>query len=661
MLPQELRDTPQWLVSGEDKAPRSPRTNGALADVRDRSLYVTYDEAVAFAAPRGWNVGFALTAHDPYAVIDLDAPQSAEQQARHSAILETFVTYAELSRSGNGVHIWTRGTVPRGVRRDKVELYSSDRYMICTGVPVQGRALPISDQSDVLARMFAEMGGNANGTSDLVDGVSHLSDMEVIEMGERASNGAKFLALCRGEWEGEYPSQSEADYALMNMLAYYSKDNEQCRRLFRMSALGKREKAQRERYLNYMLEKIRAEAPPDVDFSALLAQPSPTELTSNSSSVVEEPAIVPNTPSQPPAPRPKSQPSTVPQPRFSYPPGFVGEIARYIVESSVRPVPEVGATAAIGLCAGILGRQFNISGTGLNQYIILLAKTGVGKEGGASGIERILKAARGQIPMVEKFQGPGSFASGQGMIRTLDEQPCFFSVLGEFGLVLQDLTDNANNHLNRTMRKVLLDLYTKSGKTGVVNPTAYSDKTKNTEQLYSPAMTILGESTPEPFYAGLNTQHIADGLIPRFLIIEYTGDRPNRNPNAFGPPPDSLIQRFCEMVEVVLRMQANHSWCDVQMDEEATRLLHEFDNRCDAHIREGGTDGVRQLWNRAHLKAVRIAGLLAAADRPHTAVVNAEEAQWAIDTVVRKGSVASGVVRTPDATSRSSNARSPSR
>ena len=75
--------------------------------------------------------------------------------------------------------------------------------------------------------------------------------------------------------------------------------------------------------------------------------------------------------------------------------------------------------------------------------------------------------------------------------------------------------------------------------------------------------------------------------------------------------------------------------CDVQLDEEATRLLHEFDNRCDAHIREGGTDGVRQLWNRAHLKAVRIAGLLAAADRPHTAVVNAEEAQWAIDTVVR--------------------------
>jgi hypothetical protein len=638
MLPQALRDTPQWLVSGEDKAPRSPTNGGRTVDVTNHAFYVTYQEAISYADQHGLDIGFALTPQDPFAVIDLDEPENEEQAARHTKILDAFDTYAELSRSGKGVHIWCRGQLPHGARRDKVEVYPHSRYMICTGKSIKDS--PISDCQSLLQTLYNEItSGQFHHNIELRELPALLTDAEVFDMGMRAANADKFDKLCRGDWQGDYPSQSEADYALMNMLCYYSRSNEQCKRLFRYSALGKRKKAHREKYLDMMIKKIRAEEPPPIDFSHIatylvtpVSEPESfdnVDITIRGSDLPENMEVVGVSPNG------NNGAVKEPLPGILYPPGFVGEIARYIVDSSVRPVPEVGITAALGLAAGVLGRQFNISNTGLNLYIILLAKTGVGKEGGAAGIERILKASRGTAPVVDSFMGPGTFASGQAIIRSLDEKPCFVSILGEFGLVLQDMSDASANTLHRVMRRVLLDLYGKSGKSSVLYSSAYSDKEKNTKTLYAPSLTILGESTPDAFYAGLSQQHIADGLIPRFLLVEHHGDRPDRNPNAFYDPPEDLVRRFVELVEISLRMAANQTWQDVSLDESAAAALRTFDKQCDNHIRREGLEGIRQLWNRAHLKALRLTALLAAADNPHVPVASYAHAKWAIDLVVR--------------------------
>lgn len=678
MIPAELRDIKQWLVSGANKIPISPLT-GVYTDVHRRDLYVSYSQAVEYALQYGMEIGFVLTPDDPFTVIDLDKPDETltpeERQRiveRQKQIYEAFLSYTELSRSREGVHIWCRGSVTRGVRRDGVELYPQDRYMITTGLTI--RELPIADYQSLLETLFHEMGGeNGYGTTELVEEEETDSDTEIFEMAIHAVNGEKFDLLTRGDWQYDYPSQSEADFALIDMLCYYSRSNEQVKRMFRYSVLGKRQKAQREDYLNRMIVKARAEEVPLVDFSGLLPQrngrPEAGEngraaasLDTSNSLVIMTPdeaapssargwdagVDMPNvlvddiprqelTPTQDPPPVRNSQKATPSTPEFTMPPGFVGEIARYIYDTSTRPVVEVAVAAALAMTAGIVGRQFNVSGTGLNQYLILLARTGVGKEGGSHGIERLLKAVRNTVPAIDSFVGPGVFASGQAIIRTLDKQPCFFSVLGEFGFTLQDLSDQNANSLTRTMRRVYLDLYSKSGKGSVLPPSAYSDSQKNTKNLYAPCMTLLGESTPETFYEGLSLNHIESGLIPRFLIIEYQGERPDRNPNAFAPPPDALVQRLADLSEVALRMQANHTWEDVSLDADAHGVLEWFDGVCDAEVRSGSNEGVRQLWNRAHLKALRLAALLAVVDRPHLPVVNWWEAFWA--TALVKGDV----------------------
>ena len=294
-----------------------------------------------------------------------------------------------------------------------MEVYSDSRYIIFTGNV--WREGPITDEQPTLDILFREMSSGREPTQ-LIERPETSSDDAIIQTAQKAKNADKFIALWNGNWDG-YASQSEADLALMGILYFYSKSNEQCRRLFLRSGLGARKKAKRTGYLDRMLLKIRASEPPVIDIDQLIK-------ASNH--------------------EPENRNTTRPQPfhgDIEFPPGFVGELASYFYSSAIRPVREVALAAAIALTSGVVGRSYNISGYRLNQYLILLAKTGTGKEDVATGIDMLMAAVRSRVPMCEHFIGPAVFASGQALIRVLDTKPCFVSVLGEFGISLKQLCD----------------------------------------------------------------------------------------------------------------------------------------------------------------------------------------------------------------------------
>lgn len=604
-IPQELRVLPQWVCAGPDKIPLNPN-NGLRASPTDSRTWGTFEAAVASGMK---NIGFVLTREDPYCIIDLDVKDdtSPADLDRHQRIMQAFDSYTERSASGRGVHIIVRARVPAGARRDSVEIYSSERYMICTGDVLKD--LPIVDYNDYANQLFDEMQSGRTSHADLIELDEQRTDIEIFEMAMHAENGEKFSKLSSGDWQRDYPSQSEADFALLAILAFYTKSNEQVRRMFRMSALGKREKAMRnDDYLNRALSKIRAHELPPVDLSRLqLAAPVAAQET-----------------------EPEPEPVKVPVTPLTFPPGLVGEIAEYIYSTAVRPVPEVALAAALSLVAGICGRSYNISGTGLNLYIILLAGTGTGKEGASRGIDNLLSAVKSTVPASDMFIGPSAFASGQALVRVLNDRPCFVSVLGEFGLTLKEMCDPRASSALVILKKVLLDIFTKSGSTQVLRPSVYSDTEKNTKTIEAPNVTILGESTPETFFNGLDETHISEGLIPRFCIIQYTGPRPPRNKDALRPPNPILVNKFTDLLNIALTTYANKACAHVQMTKEATALMDAFDARCDDFINSTGSDVEHQLWNRAHLKALKLAAVVAVGCEPYAPVVNERVAQWAI-------------------------------
>lgn len=656
LFPAELRELPQWCVATlnqleegkQDKAPYNPRT-GARASTTDPKTWGTLEEALATrqawretTAPNA-EVGFVFHTDDPFAVIDLDTYKAKNDQARrlHAEILGNCGTYAEHSQSGLGTHIIGRGFVPTGANNEanSLEVYSSARFMICTGKPIGGLAKPVADIQELLNYMepLLHRGGSMGAVDwrDLGPGEdSGLTDAEVIERASNAENGDKFDRLCNGDMSDYGNDHSDADAALIQWLCFYSSDNEQVRRLFLMSKLADRDKAHRPDYvprtIANMRARLEAEKIPDVDAGAIADRARSIAAAAQAPQAPDDGDNVPAVPDVPKAPAlPPVEASDV-----TFPPGLVGEVAKYVLSASTRPVPEIALATAIAVVAGIVGRNYNISNTGLNQYLLLLAKTGTGKESVQSTVDRLFVEVQKAIPAAERFVGPAHFASGQALVKSFQERPCFMSVLGEFGHRMQAMAHPRANSAEKTLMAAILDIFGKSGWGQMLRPSVYSDRDKNTEMVHAPALTLLGEAEPESFFAALDESTVASGFLPRFLVIEYKGERPRRNKAAWKSPPADLVKSVTDLCASILSMEQNGTCTTVQLDADALQLLDAFDEFADSQMR--GSPLVTQfLWNRAHLKALRLAALVAVGVNPYDATVTGEHAQWAINMVRR--------------------------
>lgn len=640
-IPNEMRTYPQWVMwRYEDtdskkptKVPYSARS-AKLASVTDPTTWATFDECVN-AMSSGWysGIGFVLTENDPYAFIDLDDTKGDQTALdRQVKIFNEFASYAEKSPSGSGLHIIVKGGIPAGRRRSFIEIYSSARYMTMTGDIY--RDAPIKEQNDLLNILWGQMGEGSVAVAHYA-GLAEAkeTDEEVYKRAVEAANGDKFAELFAGKWEGMYASQSEADFALVDIIAFYTQNRAQIKRMFRASGLGKREKAQRDDYVSYMLNKCFDRMLPPVDIDGLrnkLDEAIANKQAKDEAEVMSRnSSATPHRTAQPPK---LSETSSV----YSVPPGLVGEIAQYIYAQAPRPVPEIALAGALGLVAGIVGRAYNISGTGLNQYVLLLAPTGTGKEAIASGIDKLMAQVIRTVPAAAEFIGPGEIASSQAIIKYMSRGPTsFVSLVGEFGIYLQQMASvNAPPHLTG-LRRFLLDAYNKSGENKVLRPSIYSDKDKNTTAVLSPSFTMLGESTPEKFYEGLHEGLISEGLLPRFTMIEYHGERPPLNPaHLTAQPSFELIDRLSTICAHALMLNSQNKAIHVQTDPDAKALFDKFDAHCDANINTSDREIRRHLWNRAHVKALKLAAIIAVGCNPYDPNITNDVASWAINLVV---------------------------
>ncbi|MFL6587208.1 MAG: phage/plasmid primase, P4 family [Luteimonas sp.] len=278
-FPPALLALPQWACATgkpakgdpSGKRPRNPH-NGRPASATDPSTWGTFEQAVAAAIARGWNhVGVVLTANDPFAIVDLDdkaaRPATTEERAHFDQIVREFDSYTERSSSGRGLHIVVEASLSKGLHRGTVEVYSSERFMISTGDVVVAR--PVGKRQSELDSLVARIAPAPTPAVASPALPASLADAEVLERIEREPTGAELLR-CTDFLALGYESQSSADLALMNLLARYSADEEQCFRLFRSVPLGQRDKAQRDDYLRRTLDRARESMPIDAESAASL-------------------------------------------------------------------------------------------------------------------------------------------------------------------------------------------------------------------------------------------------------------------------------------------------------------------------------------------------------------------------------------------------------
>lgn len=618
---------------GTEKLTKVPYSvYGKLASINNLNDWCGFDEALN-ALPKFDGIGFVLTLVDPYCFIDFDRSDKPEIIQNQIALHSELDSYSEVS-PGGGLHIICKAAVPAGRRRDSIEIYSSSRFMTMTGKVYNAKE--IAFRQSIISDLWNSLEGTNANLAYSAHSVPELhSDLDIYNQASTASNGQKFLDLWNGDIDSyHYGDHSRADFAIIDILAFYTQNREQISRLFLASRLGQRDKAKRIDYRETMITRAFDKLIPSVDISGLSLEIN-NFVNENKFENLDyayrkhEPLVVEN----------DIQPaltvgttSAEQNEVFQPPPGIVGEIADFIYKSAWKPVPQIATMGALGLMAGLAGRAYNASGSGLNLYLLLLAKTGRGKEAISKAYEKIFDAIMPLMPTIGDFSGPADLASGQALLRYMSDHQTksFVSVFGEFGPMLKRITSPTAIGADLMTQKVMLDMYSKSGKSGKIMPTAYSDAERNTKVIYSPGFSFIAESAPQWFDDNVDLGMIATGLLPRFIIAEYDGIRvPSNESGPLMQPGQKLCQDIMAVATQAMTFFQQNVVMDIVFDGAALTKSRTLDKHCDDRINNSTSEIISELWNRAHLNTIRIAGLIAVGNNPYTPVIDCQCWNWA--------------------------------
>ena len=254
-VPDELKGLKQWVAwkrEPDPKHPGKPRKvpynahTGRRASSTDPATWTTFDHMMTVKGYDG--IGFVLAEDDPYTFIDLDHCQNADTAKpdpwANDIVGQSANFYWEVSPSGTGLHGLGKGSWPtRGNKKGNVEVYVASRYATVTVRYHAGEQFELGDHTEALEELHkqyfndpkpAPKISNVKGSAG---GGFAGTDADLIVKAQHAKNGAKFSSLWTGNTDG-YPSQSEADQALVNMLVFWcAADPERIDRLFRASGL----------------------------------------------------------------------------------------------------------------------------------------------------------------------------------------------------------------------------------------------------------------------------------------------------------------------------------------------------------------------------------------------------------------------------------------
>lgn len=259
-IPAELKALPQWVVwrfetkenGDKTKVPYAAET-GNRASSTNPADWTTFHTALAACETFDYTgLGFVFTEECGYVGIDfddcLDGTTKSDLRGMRPTeygYLQLLNSYAEVSPSGTGFKVIFQGRIPDAYARRGFGkgngIYSSGRYFTITGDVLP----PFTSIREVEAQrleafLMAVFPVQARGNAAWEAQEERLTDNEVVRLANNAANGEKFQALWRGDWEaaGDYDSQSAADLALVELLAFYTGPvPNQIDRLFRQSGL----------------------------------------------------------------------------------------------------------------------------------------------------------------------------------------------------------------------------------------------------------------------------------------------------------------------------------------------------------------------------------------------------------------------------------------
>lgn len=645
-IPEELRDVRQWhcwkLIKDKDgddvKYP--VQIDGTSAKSNDASTWTDFETAESASQ---FYSGLAFEITDPWTGVDLD--DCIDEQGIKPWCVEILfrfdgIGFAEVSPSGTGIKILTRGRKPAGSRcvhkleAGQIECYDHARFWTVTGDLYNGQD---------------EIGDGQQAIDWLCEKFLSKEKKSVIPVVPRSGGSLlekraqSYLKSVPQEAEG---GRNQAAFSLAGHLRSFEHDGE---RLSEIQILDfvrewnsrnlkplpddELQRAISSSGRNGTAREVKQNRPmlpvhyPDIDLSKLLGEERGDDFD-------DEQFCASSVPSS----------------------GLLTNVFDYYCQTSHRTSYVMGLAVAVSLCETLFGRRI-ASHTDMrtNDYNVIIAPTASGKEACETTIAKIFNAA-GSTPML-----PPDVQSGNGLLKAVHEMPCGIWVCDEFGKMLEAIIDRkSNNGHAKQIGTHLLKLYSKSA--GSYGGAAHADGIRN--QVDQPHLVLLGLTTGQMFES-IDSRQIQDGLFGRIAFWPVQ-NRPKRKTARALPVPEKISavvrswQQWSpsagllekptpEVIEMV--GQSMERW-DHHADAIDERMEHESESRA-------------AIWGRVAARAMKLALIHRAArieDDPARidwacVMIEKQDIDWAIKLANWLARVACGLIRENVVDSQAARAR----
>lgn len=256
-IPTELKQNASFCLWKKEKrggrvtkVPYNPN-NGTMAKTNDASTFSDFATAMKAYAMGGWD-GIGYRVSEGIGAIDIDhcIREDGTLNDVAASILGFFPnSYFERSPSGTGLRgffklspdfAYDKTVYYINNRKHGLEVYlpgTTNRFVTVTGDMYRAGAVERNDEG-LATTLDTFMKRKTATTTSTVEPCSYLTDEQVMQHALKSESGEKFKALYNGQWEELYDSQSDADMALVSMLAFWCGNvEEQIDHIFRESGL----------------------------------------------------------------------------------------------------------------------------------------------------------------------------------------------------------------------------------------------------------------------------------------------------------------------------------------------------------------------------------------------------------------------------------------
>lgn len=635
-IPEELKALQQWVcfdVLEDKKIPFIPGSDNQAASNRPRD-WRSFRAALAdVESGKRQYLGFCFSSSDPYTFIDLDDIDDKDQRQ----IFERLDTYCQRSISGEGCHLICNGTFEgkgKHPAQPAAGIFKQNRFCLMTGDVVAGRdTINVVSDADLQAVHSWLGGGRDSSEVPLVEYQADLPDQTVFDLG--CDRFLKFSEMCCGRWQqySEFHNDhSTADHAFLAMLCDLTSSNEQVRWLFSHSGMWNEERAAKksghgfDNYVNRTISKIRSSQSRDAERASRVT----LCFEERDEPEIEEATVV----------APVGEPEGSRDLLDSIPPGLLRDLADYSFATAYLPLQEASLLGPLSFISALCGRGYvTPDNSGLNLWLILVGRTGCGKDELQKSVKRILSGVSKQLPHVRRIFG-GELVSGPAVETTFQETLRYISYFKEFGKTFSTLASPNPQEHTRSLVGSLLNSYNAADVGGSIECRKKAKNEGEKPYIERPCLCVMGDSTPGELYGAVSTRELASGFLQRFMLFEVKPESwsLHSNSNSGLPLPKKLADKLGLLAEMMERFDADARAVPtrVRATAKAQKMLSDYAlNKRKAIRRNTGPQNSDEVYNRAGLKVARLATIVAVCADFHSPLIEEVHAQWAIELVER--------------------------